>query len=125
MLTKFVAALEAQPGFEQEALLEESNTEAYAGHLGRARGLSRQAEDMARREGDKTKAADIESSAILLEAQFGDSAGARRLAAASEKLGSRAAMAMALAGNTVAATKSTDGLTSLATPCEPWNCLCP
>jgi eukaryotic-like serine/threonine-protein kinase len=115
MMTKFAASLAGQPGFEKDALLEESSTEAYFGHLGRARELSQQAEDMALREGDRAAAADIEFSAALLEAQVGNSARVRQLVAAAAKLGSRSAMAMALAGDPNSAAKL-DGLASHTPP---------
>jgi hypothetical protein len=114
MMTKFAASLAGQPGFEKTALLDQTNTESYSGHLGRARGLSRQAEDLALREGDKAAAAEINSDAALLEAQLGNSARARQLAAASDRLGGQPGLAMALAGDTDSATKLADGLASHA-----------
>jgi eukaryotic-like serine/threonine-protein kinase len=116
MMTKFAASLAGQPGFENLALLEESKTEAYFGHLGRAQELSRHVEDTALGEGDRATAADIESKAALLEALFGNSAAARRLAAAADKLGGQAAMALALAGDADSATKLVDGLASHSPP---------
>jgi serine/threonine protein kinase len=116
MMTKFATSMAGQPGFEQTALLSESNTESYSGHLGRARELYRQAEDLALREGDRAAAGDINSEAALLEAQLGNSARARQLAAAADKLGGRAALAMALAGDTDSAAKLADGLASHAPP---------
>ena len=112
MMTNFAASLAGQPGFEKTALLSESNTESYSGHLGRARELYRQAEDLALREGDRAAAGEADSEAALLEAQFGSSAEARQLAAAADKLGGRAALAMALAGDTDSAAKLADGIAS-------------
>jgi eukaryotic-like serine/threonine-protein kinase len=112
MMKQFAASLSGQPGFEKSALLEESNTEAYFGHLGRARELSRQAEDMAVREGDRGVASDIRSSNAVLEARLGNLAAARQLAAAADKSSSQAVMALALVGETGSATKLADGLTS-------------
>jgi eukaryotic-like serine/threonine-protein kinase len=114
MMTKFAALLAGQPGFENLALLEESKTEAYFGHLGQARELSRQVKEIALREGDRATAADIEANVALLEAQLGNSAGARQLAAAADKLGGQAAMALALAGDADSATKLADGIASHA-----------
>jgi tetratricopeptide (TPR) repeat protein len=61
-------------------------------------------------------ASDIEANAALLEAQLGNSAAARRLAAAADKLGGQAAMALALAGDADSATKLVDGLASHSPP---------
>jgi serine/threonine protein kinase/tetratricopeptide (TPR) repeat protein len=105
MMAKFSTLLAEQPGFETIALLEESRTEAYFGHLARSRELSRQAEDNAMREGDRAAAADIHADAAMLEAQLGNVAEARQLAAAADRLGGQAAMAMAFAGDTDLATK--------------------
>ena len=116
MMAKFASLLEGQTGFEQTTLLEKSNTEAYSGHLGRARQLSRQAEDMAEREGDRGTAAEIKSNAAVLEAQLGNLAEARQLVAASLKLGGQPAMALALAGDPDSAAKLADELTSHAPP---------
>jgi hypothetical protein len=68
------------------------------------------------REGDRATAADIEANAALLEAQLGNSARARQLAAAAEKLGGQAAMALALIGDADSSTKLADGLASHAPP---------
>jgi eukaryotic-like serine/threonine-protein kinase len=116
MMQKAAASLASQPGFENATLLEESKTEAYLGHLGRARELSGQAKEIALREGDRATAADIEADTALLEARLGNSAGASRFAAAAEKLGGQAAMALALAGDADSATKLADGLASHAPP---------
>jgi tetratricopeptide (TPR) repeat protein len=116
MMTKVAASLAGQPGFENKALLEESNTEAYFGHLGRAQELSRQAEGTALREGDRATAADIDSNAALLQARFGNSDDARRRAAAAMRLGGESAMALALAGDSASATKLADRLASHVPP---------
>jgi tetratricopeptide (TPR) repeat protein len=116
MMTKFAASLAGQPGFEIRAFLEESNTEAYYGHLGRARELSRQAEDLSLREGDRATAADIESDAALREVLFGNSEGARHRAAAAMRLGGEPAMALALIGDSASATKVADRMASHTPP---------
>lgn len=116
MMAKLAASLAGQPGFENLALLAQSKTEAYFGRLGRARELSKQAKDLALRDGDRATAADIESNAALLEAQLGNSAGARQHAAATDRLGGHAAMAMALAGDTDSATKMADRLANQSPP---------
>jgi tetratricopeptide (TPR) repeat protein len=112
MMGKFGTSLAGQPGFENEALLVEWDTEAYSGHLRRARELSRRAEDLALREGDRAAAVDIKSNEALLEAHLGNSVVARQLAATTDKPGDREAMAMAmaLAGDTDSATKLADDL---------------
>jgi eukaryotic-like serine/threonine-protein kinase len=116
MMTKLAASLAGQPGFESLALSEQFNTEAYFGRLGRAREFSNQAKDLALREGDRAKAADIESNAAWLEAQVGNSAGARQHAAAADNLGGQAALALALVGDTNSATKMADRLASHTPP---------
>ena len=116
MMAKLAASLAGQPGFENLALLEQSKTEAYLGRLGRAREFSKQAKDLALRDGDRATAADIESNAALLEAQLGNPAGARQHAAATDRLGGHAAMAMALAGDTDSATKTADRLANQSSP---------
>jgi serine/threonine protein kinase/Flp pilus assembly protein TadD len=112
MLTKLAASLAGQPGFEKLALSGQSDTEAYFGRLGRAREFSKQAKDLALGEGDRATAADSESNAAWLEAQLGNSTGARQHAAAADQLGGQAAMALALAGDTDSATKMADRLAS-------------
>lgn len=116
MMTKSAASLAGQPGFAMSALLEESKTEAYFGHLARAREVSLQAKEIALREGDRATAANIEANAALLEAQLGNSAAARRLAAAAAQLGGQAAMALALAGDRDSATKLANALASHGPP---------
>ncbi len=116
MLTKLAASLAGQPGFEKLALSEQSDTEAYFGRVGRAREFSKQAKDLALGEGDRATAADSESNAAWLEAQLGNSTGARQHAAAADQLGGQAAMALALAGDTDSATKMADRLASQTPP---------
>ena len=95
------ASLLAGNGNENKALLEESLTEAYFGHLGRAEELFRRAEDAALAEGDKTTAADMEATAAFLDALFGDSAGARRHVDGALGLGGQSAAALTVAGDWV------------------------
>jgi eukaryotic-like serine/threonine-protein kinase len=116
MMAKFAGLLEVQTGFEQIALLEKSSTEAYSGHLGRARQLSQQAEDMAVREGDGGTAGEIKLNAAVLEAQLGNLAEARQLAADAMKLGGQPAMALALAGDTDLAMQLVENITSHVQP---------
>jgi eukaryotic-like serine/threonine-protein kinase len=116
MMAKFGTSLAGQPGFENEALLQESNTEAYFGHLGRALELSRQAEDLALRSGDRVTATNMQSDAALLQAQLGNSALARELAASASERDDLMAIAMALAGDTDSATKVANRLASQTPP---------
>jgi eukaryotic-like serine/threonine-protein kinase len=67
--------------------------------------------DLALGEGDRVTAADSESNAAWLEAQLGNSTGARQHAAA-DQLGGQSAMALALARDTDSATKIADHLAS-------------
>ncbi len=96
-----------KPGAEDWMLSVESDTEAWSGRLGKARELSRQAVESARRSDEKEPAALWQANAAIREALFGNMVVARQNAAASVALapGSRdaeaqAAMAYALAGDT-------------------------
>ena len=84
----------------------ESDSEAWAGKLGKARGLSRQAIETARRSEEKEPAALWQANAAIREALFGNSDVARQDAAASAALApgshdaeTQAALAYALAGD--------------------------
>src|SRR5438128_493226 len=92
-LTKVADSLADQSGTENKTLLDESNTEAYFGRLGRAQAVSRQAKDSASRERDRATAANIESNTAFRESLFGNSAAARHHAAAALNLGGQAALA--------------------------------
>jgi ATP/maltotriose-dependent transcriptional regulator MalT len=126
---KAAGALAGQPGYENKALSEETRTEAYFGHLGRAREISRHAEDAVLAEGDRETAASVEATAALLEALFGNTAGAHDHATAAFSFASRPPaasvragdavqpmMALALAGDVVLATKMADSLASNTPP---------
>jgi serine/threonine protein kinase/Tfp pilus assembly protein PilF len=63
-----------QPNFESTA----ADTEAYFGHLGKARELSRRAADMALRAGTKERAAYVIANAALREVLFGNATMARQ-----------------------------------------------
>ncbi len=106
-----------KPGAEGWMLSVESNTEAWSGKLGRARELSRQAVESARRSDEKEPAALWQANAAIREALFGNMDVARQNAAASVALapGSRdaeaqAAMAYALAGDAAHAQSLADDL---------------
>ena len=97
-----------KPGAEDQMLSLESDTEAWSGKLGKARELSRQAVESARRSDAKEAAALWQANAAIREALFGYAGAASRNAAAAEALapGSRdaeaqAALAYALADDAV------------------------
>ena len=87
-----------------------SDTEAYGGHLGKARELTKRAVDAAIRADDKENAAVWQAIAAQREAAYGNNPEARQLAAealklapASQGVESEAALAFALAGDTARA----------------------
>jgi tetratricopeptide (TPR) repeat protein len=116
MMARVAASLVSQPGHEKGALLGESATEAYYGHLGRALELSRLAEGAVSGKGDRAASIGIEERAAFLEALFGNSAAARRHAATSLSLGGHPAEAVALAGDWVLAAKAADRVASSTPP---------
>jgi eukaryotic-like serine/threonine-protein kinase len=106
-----------KPGAEDWMLSVESDTEAWSGKLGKARGLSRQAVETARRSDEKEPAALWQANAAIREALFGNAEAARHNAAAAVALapGSRdaeaqAALAYALAGDAAHAQSLADDL---------------
>jgi eukaryotic-like serine/threonine-protein kinase len=87
-----------------------SDTEAYGGHLGKARELTRRAVDSAIRADSKENGAVWQANAALQQAAYGNSAEARRTAAEALKLAPasqgvevEAALAFAMAGDTARA----------------------
>ena len=97
-MTKIAASLEAQPGYKNKALSNESLTEAYFGHLGRAQQILRHGEDAALGQSDKATTADFEAKAAFLDALFGNLTGARQHASAALTLGGQPAVALASDG---------------------------
>ncbi len=84
-----------------------ADTEAYAGHLGKSRALTKRAVDSAIRADSKETGAIWQANAALEEAAYGNAAEARQMAAAALKLAptsqgmeSEAALAFAMAGDT-------------------------
>jgi DNA-binding winged helix-turn-helix (wHTH) protein/tetratricopeptide (TPR) repeat protein len=84
-----------------------SDTEAYAGHLGKSRELTKRAVDFAIRADSKETGAIWQANAALQQAAYGNAAEARQMAAAALKLApasqgveSEAALAFAMAGDT-------------------------
>ena len=106
-----------KPGAEDWMLSVESDTEAWSGRLGKARELSRQAVESARRSDEKEPAALWQANAAIREALFGNADVGRQNAAAAAALapGSRdaeaqAALAYALAGDAAHAQSLADDL---------------
>ncbi len=100
----------AKPGFENWGLALASDTEAYGGHLGKARELTKRAVDSAIQADSKENGAIWQAIAAQREAVFGNPAEARqgaaealKLAPASQGVQSEAALAFAMAGDTVRA----------------------
>jgi tetratricopeptide (TPR) repeat protein len=73
-----LADVRDKPGDEDPLLSQQSDTEAYYGHLRRARELSRQAVESATRAGAKEAAAGWLVNAALREAEYGNAAEARK-----------------------------------------------
>jgi hypothetical protein len=103
-------------GLEDIALSFQSDTEAFSGHLAKARELSQRAMDSAKRAGEKETAAKRDLNAALREAEFGNRAQARILAADALALSSArnarvlAALVFARIGDTDRAQKMADEL---------------
>jgi tetratricopeptide (TPR) repeat protein len=99
-----------KPDYENYGLALASDTEAYAGHLGKARELIKRAVDSAVRADSKENGAVYLAIAAQREAAYGNATEARQLAAEALKLApasrgaeSEATMAFALAGDTARA----------------------
>ncbi len=106
-----------KPGAEDWMLSVESDTEALTGRLGKARELSRQAVESARRSDEKEPAALWQANAAIREALFGNAEAARQNAAAAVALApgshdaeAQAALAYALAGDAAHAQSLADDL---------------
>jgi eukaryotic-like serine/threonine-protein kinase len=87
-----------------------SDTEAYAGHVGKARGLTKQAVESSIRADSRETGAIYEANAALEQAAYGNTAEARqsaaealKLAPASQGVRVEAALAFAMAGDTAQA----------------------
>ena len=99
-----------KPEYENFGLALASDTEAYAGHVGKARELTKRAVDSAIRADSKETAAIWQANAALERAAYGNAAEARqsaaealKLAPASQGVGVEAALAFAMAGDTARA----------------------
>jgi serine/threonine protein kinase/Flp pilus assembly protein TadD len=96
-----------KPEFENDGLALASDTEAYGGHLGKARELTKRAVDSAIRANSKENGARWQAIAAQREAAYGYAAEARQSAAEALKLAptsrsveSEAALAFAMSGDT-------------------------
>jgi tetratricopeptide (TPR) repeat protein len=99
-----------KPDYENEGLALASDTEAYGGHLGRARELTKRAVDSAIRADSKENGAIWQENAAIEQAAYGNPAEARQSAAEAVKLAPtiqgvevEAALAFAMAGDTARA----------------------
>jgi tetratricopeptide (TPR) repeat protein len=99
-----------KPEYENFGLALASDTQAYGGHLGKARELGKRAVDSAIRADSKESGAIWQAIAAQREAAYGYAAEARKsaaealnLAPTSPAVGSEAALAFAMAGNTARA----------------------
>jgi serine/threonine protein kinase/tetratricopeptide (TPR) repeat protein len=95
-----------QPEYENSGLALASDTEAYGGHLGKARELTKRAVDSAIRADNKESGAIFQAIAAQREGAYGNAAKARqsaaealKLAPASQGVESEAALAFAMAGD--------------------------
>ncbi len=96
-----------RPDYENFGLALASDTEAYAGHLGKARELTRRAGESSIRADSKENGAIWKANAALQQAAYGNTTEARQLAAdalklapASQGVEVEAALAFAMAGDT-------------------------
>ena len=99
-----------QPNYEHEGLALASDTEAYAGHFAKAREVTKRAVDSAARADNKEEGAIWQANAAVQQAAYGNAPEARQTAAEASKLaptskgvGAEAALAFAMAGDTVRA----------------------
>jgi len=109
--------LTSQPAYEHAGLALASDTEAYGGHLGKARELTKRAVDSAVRADQKESGAIWQANAALEQAAYGNPAEARQAAAAALKLAPasrgvqvEATLAFAIAGDTARAESLTQDL---------------
>jgi serine/threonine protein kinase/tetratricopeptide (TPR) repeat protein len=100
----------SKPDYENEGLALASDTEAYGGHLGKARELTKRAVNSAIRADSKENGAISQENAAIAQAAFGNPTEARqaaaealKLAPASQGVEVEAALAFAMAGDTARA----------------------
>jgi len=105
-----------RPGADDILLSPQSDTEAFSGHLAKARELSRRASESAQHAGEKETAAGRELNAAMREAEFGNAAEARSRIESALALDSTqgtqilAALVLARAGDSDRAQKMADEL---------------
>jgi len=99
-----------KPDYEHIGLALASDTEAYGGHLGKARELTKRAVDSAVRADSKENAATWQANAAIQQAAYGNATEARQsapealnLAPTSQSVEVEAALAFAMAGDTARA----------------------
>jgi serine/threonine protein kinase/Flp pilus assembly protein TadD len=109
-----ISWFEGKPEFQHEILGAEADTEAYSGHLQKARELSRRAVDAAVRVENKDSAALWQDAAALREGYFGNSSEARQDAAAAVTLAPGARDVVAAAAYVFAETSDAARANSLA-----------
>jgi eukaryotic-like serine/threonine-protein kinase len=102
--------LAGKPDYENDGLALASDTEAYAGHVGKARGLTERAVDSAIRADSRETGAIFQMNAALGQAAYGyptesrqSTVEALRLAPTSQGVEVEAALAFAMAGDTARA----------------------
>jgi hypothetical protein len=101
---------------EDSLVSSQSDSEAFYGHLGKARELLQHAVEIAQRGGEKETAAGWQMDAALREAEFGNPAQAREKTtsalalAATQEVQTEAALAFARAGDSARARKITEDL---------------
>jgi len=105
-MAKEVSWLENKPEYSTHGFSLESDTQAYIGHIRKARALTAQAVSAALRSDSKESAALSLATSALREAQFGSTAEAKRaaddalkLSPASEGVEIQAALALAISGD--------------------------
>jgi eukaryotic-like serine/threonine-protein kinase len=115
-MEKESAGLIAMPGYRDRVLHAEADTAAYSGMFARAREISQQAVESATRADKKETAAGYLASDALQEALAGNASASQQQARAAVALASgrvvdgRAAVAMALTGDSAQATQLATGL---------------
>jgi serine/threonine protein kinase/Tfp pilus assembly protein PilF len=115
-MERLVASAAGKPGSEEQLLAFASDTESYRGRLEKARELTRRAEELAVRHGDRETAAGYRLAPALWESYMGLTAEARQDAAAAlalastHDIGAGAALALAQAGDFVRAQAISDEL---------------
>jgi eukaryotic-like serine/threonine-protein kinase len=111
-----VAWSAGKPGVDDVLASHQSDTEAFSGHVGKAREMSRRAVDAAQRAGQNETAAELEMNASLREAEFGNTAEALNFASSALSRASTTnvqvleALALARTGDTVRSQRMADEL---------------